>query len=116
MQNSNTTTTETMQCLIDGHHGVYVPQVFATAFQTADWGITEEQAEVLRHGPDHANADDRDDPQEVYAEQCWGELYWEIWGTVLNNAEWRDGEGNLWHLHQDSDLFAVRADHDHDNI
>ena len=97
-----------IQWLIDSAHGVYIPQIFATTFPTNDWGITEAQAEVLRQGPNYADAGYSDDPQEVYAEQCWSELYWDTWDAVLNNAEWRDGEGNVWRLYQDDgDLFAA---------
>ena len=83
---------ETMRCLIDGHHGIYIPQIFARNFPTADWGVTTEQADILREGPGLNGAAD---------------LYWDVWDEVLTNAEWRDGDGNLWMLMQDSDLFAV---------
>ena len=85
---------ETMRCLIDGHHGIYIPQIFARNFPTTDWGITEEQTEILLEGPNPAGA---------------GDLYWDVWDEVLTNAEWRDGEGNVWYLMQDGDLFAAMS-------
>jgi len=79
MTNANANQAEKFILLIDGHHGVYIPQIFASNFPTTDWGVTEEQADILLRGPD----------LEENAEE-----YWDAWDTVLNNAEWHSGNGD----------------------
>lgn len=91
MSNEN----QTIKVIIDGAHGIYVPQIFVESFNAAEWGIEEEDIKVLKEGPSH-------------------EYYWDTWETVLNNAEFKDEDGKVWTLHQDSDLFAVREDHEWD--
>lgn len=86
-------------CLIDNHHGVYIPQLFAE-YNRAEgnwWKMfnlpvdTHEdafQADLLA-GPDN-------------------EHYWDAWTTVLDTAWYEDPEtGLVWRLYQDDDLFMV---------
>jgi len=93
---SNANQAEKFILLIDGHHGVYIPQIFASNFPTTDWGVTEEQADILLRGPD----------LEENAEE-----YWDAWDRVLNNAEWHSGEGEKFVLYpgECGDLFMVKA-------
>ena len=73
---------------LDSARGVYIPRDFASCIDPTDWrGITLEDLEVLRAGPDH-------------------ESYWDVWTDVLDNAETRDGRV----LHQDGDLWLVAQD------
>ena len=87
-----------MNCIIDGHHGIYVPQVFATNFDVTMWGFAEddEDIKILRNGPD--------DPE-----------YWDAWNIVCDNANLIDPDGVRWTLYQDSDLFAVPDGYDWDS-
>lgn len=77
---------EHAKCIVDSHHGIYIPQVFITDFE--GWkNIKEEDADILKDGPEH-------------------EYYWDAWDTVLQNAYFADG-CTIWRLHQDADLFAI---------
>lgn len=73
--------------LIDGHHGVYVPQVFAEQFDLNEWRINL---------PDQLELQDIDN---LY--------YWDTWNDVLTNAKYIDKDGHVWTLWQDGDLWAV---------
>lgn len=77
--------------LIDGHHGIYVPQIFAEILRHG-WGIPQEAFAVLKAGPYHPE-------------------YWDTWVEVLDNA-WYEAEGHTWTLYQspEGDLFSVRDD------
>lgn len=74
--------------LLDGARGIYIPKAFAENFDMAAWHVSEENAEILKAGPDH-------------------EDYWEIWDIVTSNAFYIDAAGVKWFLHGDNDLFAV---------
>jgi hypothetical protein len=37
------------------------------------------------------------------------EWYWETWEGILNSAQFKDENGNVWYLHHDGDLFAATA-------
>jgi len=99
-QANQTNQAEKFILLIDGHHGVYIPQIFASNFPTTDWGVTEEQADILLRGPD----------LEENAEE-----YWDAWDRVLNNAEWHSGNGEgesekfVLYPGECGDLFMVKA-------
>lgn len=73
--------------LVDGAHGVYVPQSFVECYRAKDWGITNEDDAILLHGPDD-------------------EWYWETWDNVLDYAKYVDDQGYEWSLWQDGDLWA----------
>jgi len=79
-------------CLVDGHHGVYVPQVFAN--QCADgWRVHAELLQILRDGPNH-------------------EEYWDAWQMVLDLAFYTDTDGTELGLcvGGSGDLFAFDVD------
>ena len=78
---------EAIVCLLDSARGIYIPQNFAELFDADEWGISEEEVEILLDGPDN-------------------ELYWETWDCVISYAEYTDANGNTFRLHQDGDLFA----------
>ena len=73
--------------LIDGHHGIYIPQIFATRYLTA--------ADCLRckiplgYAAALGNID--------------SEIYYEAWENVLNNYVTATGET----LHQDQDVWLI---------
>lgn len=73
--------------IIDGHFGIYIPQIFATRYLTG--------ADCMRCGIllDYAAALENTD----------NELYWEAWESVLNNYKSEDGET----LYQDQDVWLV---------
>lgn len=79
---------ENMQLLIDGHHGIYVPQVFAeTVKREYVKNVSQSDWDILLAGPDH-------------------EHYWDTWADVLDNAELISKFGNdNYRLWQDDDLF-----------
>lgn len=80
-----------IECLVDGAHGSYVPQVFAETCTPSAWGVTGADVETLLAGPDHPD-------------------YWEVWDDVLLYAQYPADDGRTFTLHQDGDLFAVAVD------
>lgn len=74
--------------IADSAHGQYIPQYAAECLSTEWTGLCEETRELLKAGPEH-------------------DYYWETWETVLDNAEYKDKNGNIWRLYHDGDLFAV---------
>lgn len=78
---------EGLKLLVDGHHGVYVPEVFATNYDLSEWSINPDEALEL---------------QDVD-----NEYYWDVWDDVLSYATYTDKDGHEWFLYQDSDLWAV---------
>lgn len=79
--------------LLNDSRGVYIPQNFAESFNMEDWGVSDEDRDILLAGPDSDN-----------------EYYWDAWDDVLSNASYTDKNGNIWYLYQDGDLFAY-CDH-----
>ena len=81
---------DTMRLLVDSHHGIYVPQVFAKTY--IGWNLTLEDERILQEGPDNP-------------------VYWEAWDAVLDYAEFETG-GHIWTLDENAgDLWAIREDH-----
>lgn len=79
-----------MELLCDSHHGQYIPQIMARRLYDAGWaGLDLEDVVLLEAGPDESD---------------W---YWEAWECILNNAQFKDENGEIWYLHHDGDLFAV---------
>jgi hypothetical protein len=79
--------TQGMQLLVDCHHGIYVPQVFAETVNIKLFtGIKESDIKILLRGPDAKH-------------------YWDAWVCVLEGAKMLDAKGRCWHLHQDQDLW-----------
>ena len=76
-----------IEILVDGVHGIYVPQSFAERYADSWENIMPEDIATLLEGPDHAE-------------------YWEAWDSVLDMAQRMDGDYR-YTLHQDGDLFAV---------
>jgi len=82
---------ENAELLIDNHHGIYIPQIFAEFCDTADWHVSADDAAVLLAGPDHAD-------------------YWDTWDHVLGTAYYLADDGRRFTLWQDGDLWAVPED------
>ncbi len=80
-----------LHLLLDGHHGVYIPQLFAqqcTAEQ--HWKYSDEDRAILLAGPDY-------------------DEYWDAWDSVLNEAYWIDPKsGNKYYIDQNDDLWMIR--------
>jgi len=76
-------------CIVDSHHGVYVPRAFATNCNMSDWNVKEEDVTVLLAGPEN-------------------DEYWEVWNDLegYGGAHFTDSRGVRWELEQDCDLFA----------
>lgn len=74
--------------LVDCHHGIYIPQLFAQTYAPRlVEPLTEEQIKDLSH------------PEQ--------EFYWETWDTVMQNTKLKDDHGNIYYLHQEDDLWAI---------
>lgn len=75
---------ESAELLIDGHHGVYIPKLFADTFPEH---LLSKEREVLKSEPDD-------------------EEYWQIWEDVLDREFVHPilGKG---YLYQDSDLWLI---------
>jgi hypothetical protein len=84
---------ECKQCIVDSHHGVYVPRAFATNFSMSDWHVSVDDVTTLLAGPEN-------------------DEYWEVWNklTSYGTCYLVDSRGVRWELEQDGDLFA-RAVH-----
>ena len=78
--------------LCDSHHGVYLPSVWAGNSENI-WNINQEDWNYI-----------------ASTENVEKEDYWEVWESILNNAEYVDSTGKVWTLHHDGDLFAVAMD------
>lgn len=75
--------------IVDGCHGIYVPQRYAKICSSDDMA-TNEQREILLAGPDH-------------------DEYWDVWDEVLSNVIVMRG-GSRWALDQDEgDVFLVKV-------
>jgi hypothetical protein len=79
-----------IEVLVDGAHGIYVPKYFADMFG----------AHVMEHQPELKECIEtlREEPDE--------EGYWDAWDTALSNVVLRSDDGHRCMLYQDGDLFA----------
>lgn len=78
-----------IELLIDGRHGQFIPKIFASDFDLSQFNIelSEYDKEALLD-PDH-------------------EWYWEAWQTIENNAYLIDDHGNEYTLLLDGDLWLI---------
>lgn len=74
------------ELLVDGLHGIYVPQRFAKNYDMNLWHVKVSDRTFLLRGPDEP-------------------LYWETWDDVINYA-WCEKDGKVYNLHTDGDLWA----------
>lgn len=79
-----------LELLIDGHHGVHIPQLFAQYFGEK---IEAQQPELKEDIITLENGVDTPD-------------YWEAWETILD-GEYLDNKGNKFTLYQSGDLWLV---------
>lgn len=77
-------------CIIDGHHGVYVPQVWAERYG----------AQAAKT----AGVDPFDVSRLLFGPECNG--YWEAWESILDSY-CHEVDGVKHHLSQDGDLFEI---------
>jgi len=76
-----------MKLIMDGHHGQYIPQLFATVIHPSQVNDeAKEDLQALLLGPDE-------------------EGYWDAWERVLWNFKTPEGY-TLWQS-PDGDLFAI---------
>ena len=78
-------------CIVDGVHGIYVPQRYAVLASSPDMA-SDEQRDILLAGPEHPD-------------------YWDVWDELVTNLRVSRG-GSDWHLEHDSDVFLVKIDSD----
>jgi hypothetical protein len=77
-----------IELLLSDSRGIYIPRDFAMYHGDIMDGVSAEDMEILKAGPDH-------------------ELYWEAWDSVLQNATaTATHNGKVWRLWQDGDLWA----------
>ena len=92
-----------VEILLNDSRGVYIPQNFAENFNMKDWGVIDEERDVLLAGPSPEN-----------------ESYWDVWHDVLSNSSYKDKNDNIWYLTQDGDLFAycdpLMTDEEYENF
>lgn len=79
-----------VQLLLSDSRGIYIPRDFVECFDIDKWNIDSKYIQRLS-SPDN-------------------EWYWDYWDVVLNNAKHTDKDGNVWHLWQDGDLWAICPD------
>jgi hypothetical protein len=80
------------ECIVDGLHGIYVPQQFCQRYEKID-RISQGDWDNCLAGPDN-------------------ESYWDSWDQILSDwtFEEADGNGGVWKISikQDGDLFQCR--------
>lgn len=81
------------ELLLSDSHGVYIPKLWADE-------LSEEEAESLSVSWDSVLLCQSGPDQE---------RYWEAWQEILDSAQWEE-DGVEWRLHQNGDLWKVRAD------
>jgi len=83
--------------LLSDARGIFIPRDFVNHGVMIDssksWGLNDENAD---HWKDAQNPD--------------SEGYWEAWDWILHNARYTDKQGNVYHLYQDGDLWALCYD------
>lgn len=92
-----------MDCIIDNHGGIYIPQTFAERY--GEEYLNEEDRAILEQGPycpEHYDG----------AEADWSDIYWETWIDVLDTFEIEHDEypSGRARLYQDGDVFLVDAE------
>ena len=84
---------QNIECIVDSHHGVFVPMVFAqTVSRALLSGVSGETLDYL-----------------AKKESLEDDGFWDAWDSVLNNARITHN-GKIYHLHQDGDLFIIDWD------
>jgi len=82
------------QLLLSDSHGRYIPQLWAQEIsdeeEAESYSVNWEDVLTCQAGPD-------------------SEHYWEAWNVILANAQWEE-DSTEWMLHQNGDLWAIRAD------
>lgn len=88
---------DSINLILSDTRGIYIPRDFLTddfneiAWSHCNaWGLNESNA---REWMDAVNPE--------------SECYWECWQWVCDNARFTDGEGNVYTLHQDGDLWGI---------
>lgn len=84
----------TLEFVVDDHHGQYVPQVFVERFRDNIQHVAEEDLTILTNGPHDS------------------EHYWEAWDYVLMNGTVKATDGDEWLIHQiDGGVFLSHPTH-----
>lgn len=81
------------ELLLSDSHGIYIPKLWADELseeEAEEHGVNWEDVVDCQSGPDN-------------------DLYWEAWDSILDAARWEEN-GVEWNLHQNGDLWRVRAD------
>lgn len=76
-----------IELLCESYHCQYIPQMKAQQLYDAGWLVRAEDVAVCNAGPSNVN-------------------YWETWRYILDNATFKDKDGNVWRLYQYGDLWA----------
>ena len=81
------------QLLLCDSRGIYIPKLWADELseeEAESFSVSWQDVLVCQAGPDE-------------------EHYWEAWQQILDAAQWEE-DGVEWRLHQNGDLWAIRAD------
>lgn len=88
-----------VELLVDDHHGVYVPMVFAQVYNSPEnFKNYDEISKDLEFLANEVN-----NPNEI-------ENYWYAWEDVERTAILVFSDGSLGYLYQDGDLWAIPND------
>ena len=69
------------ECIVDGHHGKYVPMVYANNYPSCMDGS---ERDILLAGPEHEN-------------------YWDVWSDIQGSECWT---GDIWQG-ESGDVFII---------
>lgn len=92
-------TSERYALLLNDAFGIYIPQRWAQHYSEGWDGVDEDVLACLLRGPELED----------------GDCYWESWDHILENATYTSGDGHVWMLCHNGDLWALRDDIDLDN-
>ena len=80
--------------LLSDFHGIYIPKLWSDEISSEEeaesFSVSWESVLLCQSGPEEAQ-------------------YWEVWQEILDSAQWEE-DGAEWRLHQNGDLWRVRAD------
>lgn len=80
--------------LIDGHHGIYIPKIFAEDVIAGNYKVKNKKDAIILE-----SLSELGNPEN--------EFYWEAWADLIGNIILIGLGGQEYYLHQEDDLWAV---------
>lgn len=87
--------------LLDSHHGVYIPKLFAEELIKGVYKVKNREA-ILKPLAELGNPENQ--------------FYWEEWENLLDNCVLLDSKGNEYTLWQNEDLWAIPEGYENEDF